>query len=154
MKGHPRLIGRSTIADGTLKFDYLVQTTISVLGVTVPVVVKVGPDQQALLGLDVMWSLNLNLFTTDLTYEITPTASPRVGFRFLDFSGLMQREGLTENDLVPVASLPPPKEAYKAMVDAGKTSSVVDLGTSCFSVVHTKPNPIIDLGTTCFSSQE
>jgi hypothetical protein len=66
----------------------------------------------------------------------------------------MQREGLSEDDLVPIASLPPPREAYKAMVDAGKTNNVVDLGTSCFSVVHTKPNPIIDLGTTCLLSQE
>lgn len=116
--------------------------------------VKVAPAQCALLGLDVMWSLNMVLFTTDLAFEITPTPVPRRGFRFLNYAALMATEGITESELVPVASLPPPREAYRAMVAAGRTNNVVDLSYSCFSVPQLPHKSLVNLGTSCFTVTE
>lgn len=147
LKGHSRLLGRSTLADGTMKIDYLTPTTLNILGVEVPLVFKVAPRQEPVIGLDAMWIFNMKLTLSSLSYEIS-TPFNESQFRFLVFEDLLQREGLTSSDLCPLSDLPPPQESYQKMVDEGQMEVAVDVGSARFSVPtrHHAFQHILDLG--------
>jgi hypothetical protein len=152
LKGHRLLIGRSALANGELKLDYLCPALISVLGVDVPLVVKVSPEQQNLLGLDAMFLLDMELHIVKGEFSIVPKPlSPKeTQFQFIDIPGYLKKLNLTSTDLIPVEDLPPIKEVYLELVNAGKTGFVIDLGATFSSTIIpiTSLEPkIINLGT-------
>jgi len=133
LKSHPRLVGTSQIGDGSIKVDYLCQTTISIMDITAPLVVKVGPNQPSLLGLDAMFRFSMILNIPQLTFEIDEQVSngdKTLQFIFINFEQLMARLQIGEDDLKPVQDLPPPQEAYKQQISAGGSNYVLDLGST------------------------
>jgi len=146
-RGHPNLIGRSVIGNGQMKVDYLCQTTISVLGVEAPLVVKVAPNQPNLLGLDAMFLFDMELHFVKGEFQIGHKITPRSMFRFLDMVSMLKNLNLSHSDLVPINTLPPPEVSYKVLVDAAKTNCVIDVGTSFSCVLPLVRPSFINLGT-------
>ncbi len=135
LKSHPKLVGRSSLADGSAKVDYLCLTTVSILGIEAPLVVKVAPNQPNLFGLDGMFLFDMDLRTVKREFSIsqTPTNLDLVPFRWLRHPALLKSLEISPEDLVPVKDLPPPDLAYKALIDAGQSARVLDLGTASAS---------------------
>jgi len=134
LKAHPRLIGRSRLANGTMKSDYLCETAATLMDVDFPLVVKVGREQPCLLGLDAMILLSMHLQLAEVSFSISTTPAYSPVFRFLKFEELLHHLQITRADLVPIQELPPPHEAYKRMVAAGTSQAVFDLGTPFFTI--------------------
>jgi len=145
------VLGKSQIRDGSEKYDYLCNTTVSLLGVQTPVVVKVAPNQPTLLGLDVMVKLAMIIDIAHMTYEIADRIVPasESTFNFIDFAHILSKLKLVENDLVPVQTLPAPNEAYKQIVATGSSNFVLDLGSTLGFCVCVENSPkIVVLGNT------
>ena len=56
-----------------------------------------------------------------------------VPFRWLRHPALLKSLEISPEDLVPVKDLPPTDLAYKALIDAGQSARVLDLGTASAS---------------------
>lgn len=131
--GHHKIFGLSRLADGSLKFDYLCRCDIVVGGVTFPIVVKVGPSQPILLGLDIAVSggMIIDLHNNTVTLNKVPSFdSVRTGFAFLDYSAIMHKLGLLESDLTAVHELPSPEASYATAIAKGNSHICLDLGTA------------------------
>jgi len=150
LKSHPKLLGLSQIGDGSTKADYLCATTVTVLGVEVPLVIKVGPSQPSLLGLDAMFSLSMNLNLSTLKFDVAkhPTLPPTSTFGFLSFPKLLSQNKLQQKDLVPIQDLPPPEDQYQSMRALGTAHSVINLGTTMsFRLPSAEKPRVINLGS-------
>ena len=110
------------------KIEYLCPTSISILGVEFPIVVKVAPSQPSLLGLDAMYLSNMELDFLKREFVIAHMPLKDFQFKFLDMTSLLSRFKISSSDLVPIESLPPPQESYKELVNSGNSNLVVDLG--------------------------
>lgn len=133
LKGHKRIFGLSLLADGTQKIDYLCKGEVVINGVSFPLVLKVGDANQPLLmGLDVIYSGSMILDFVKMTVSLssTPVFDPLLGFQYLDYATIMQKTGVTAEDLVQIDELPEPLEAYNEAVKLGQTSLIVFLGKS------------------------
>jgi len=150
LKSHPKLLGRSTIGNGDLKWDYLAPTQLSVLGVEVPLLLKVGPNQPNLLGLDFILRSKMKIFPFErkflLSSQILKPDETFMGFSFLSLKELLQVKGIEEQDLVDIKSLAPPRIAAQQFIDAGQTH-FVDLGTTMSFFIPDKNIPMFNLGT-------
>jgi hypothetical protein len=130
LKYHPRIVGFSRLSNGKLKWDYLVELYLSIFGVKVPVVVKIARNQPSLLGVDVMWQLELDLHLSSLECSISPMPRQQSPFPFINLHAHMTKLGLTHNDLLPLTEeVPDPDEAIKT-IDGGDSTCALDLGTS------------------------
>ena len=155
--GHERLLGKSAMANGAEKYDYLCRAKLRLAGAEIPLVVKVAPDQPNLLGLDAMVLLDMEIHPASQKYSIAsrpvikdPSAA-QVPFRWLRFEAILNRFQLTDKDLVPLPQLPLPVDSYSALISAG--SQAIDLGTASSSpwVMMNVPKqvPVINLGWSC-----
>jgi hypothetical protein len=149
LKGHPKIVGFSQIADGSMKFDYLCEMEMIILDIPLTIVASVSPNNHNLLGLDVMSKLSMKLNIEDLTYQISK--SPKISsvwFQTLDFDKIIQQSKIKRSELKPVDSLPNPQIAYQQLLNNGDAKSVINLGTTFSGVILPKKNRIpIDLGT-------
>eukprot|EP01124_Arcella_intermedia_P010487 TRINITY_DN16995_c0_g1_i2.p1 TRINITY_DN16995_c0_g1~~TRINITY_DN16995_c0_g1_i2.p1 ORF type:complete len:213 (-),score=26.82 TRINITY_DN16995_c0_g1_i2:86-724(-) len=150
LKGHPRLLGISTLANGRQKYDYLCKASVTILGVRCSVVVRVAPDQPALLGLDVMYLLSMSLNIPRGKFQIAGCPASRGLFRFIDVDAFLQGEGIDEEQLVPVEGLPPPDQSYQQLVRMGKGHVAFNLGMyfgDTEKIHNGTVHKILDLGT-------
>ena len=109
-----------------------------------------GTSQPVLLGLDAMYLFDMELHFVRGEFQIHRKimAPNSTQFRFLDMASLLKKVKLSDSDLVPVGSLPPPEESFKELVNAGKTNCVIDLDTSFSGVLPLVTRPhIVNLGT-------
>lgn len=118
-----------------MKVDYITFATLSIQGHAHNLVIKVAPDQPALFGLDVMILFDMTLNLSNQTYQ---AKFPTPSMKLHKFDGLLQRFGITEDDLVPLSALPSPGDAYKMTVTAGQSHRLVDLGSSGLSFLMYK----------------
>ena len=137
LKSHPSLIGTSRLGNGSLKYDYLAVTPITLNGIRSSLVLKVGPNQPHLLGLDAMirFDLVIDPVRATFTQGASPINDQDHRFNFINLDAYMANLGIKNEDLIPVQDLPNPKMAYKALLEAGTASSVIDLGTSYQSCI-------------------
>jgi len=127
--GHKKLLGRSKVATGFEKYDYLCDASLTVLDVTRKLVIKVGPlDQPNLFGLDAMFLFSMSLIIPQLKFKMEITTIKNPPFYFLDMSEILKNLNINVEDLEPIDNLPPPFEAYKEQVNLGTQNSVIDLG--------------------------
>jgi hypothetical protein len=152
LKSHPALVGRSSIADNTTKYDYFTQCSVSIAGIERKVLFRVGgPGEPVLFCLDLIFAwgmkadfVNGKVAITDCTEKGGIVDS---GLAQIDWNEQLTANGIEDKDLVPLANLPPAKKSYKALVDAGQGYHVVDLGSS-FEVIHKCTKRIVDFGST------
>ena len=132
LKSHPKLIGSSILGNGSLKFDYLAMTPITLNGICSSLVVKIGPDQPHRLGLDAMvrFDLTIDPVRATFTQGASPINDQDHPFNFINLEAYMAKLGIKDEDLIPIQDLPNPKMAYKSLLEAGTASNVIDLGTS------------------------
>jgi len=148
LKSHPKLIGRSTIGNGEMKYDYLCLTIISILDLEATLLVKIAENQPYLLGLDAICKFGMDINVRDLSFRIeNPLPKISYGFNFINFFELMKKLKLSNNDLIEVDQLPPIDESVKQLQSLGQSNLVIDLGTS-FTTVHQTTPSFIDLGCT------
>lgn len=100
-------------------------------------VVKVGPGQPILLGMDVMHALQMDLLISVMQYTVDPSRVPLLSFKHLDLGSIMHNLGITESALLSFDKLPPVRDAVlkKEETKAGTLHYAVDLGTTSFSLV-------------------
>jgi len=151
---HHKLLGRSSIGDGRVKYDYLSRVTLSILGHDVPLVVKVAPNQPVLLGVDAMHAFGMDLLLSKLQFSSNRSPAPSVAFNHLDYNVLLHQNGITEEQLSSLDTLPlPAVSAQRMLADTGSAHSVLDLGTT-FSFIHhrpSKPPSFVDLGFSVYA---
>jgi len=107
------------MANNTMKVDYLSPATITILGVPVPLVLLVGPSRPLLLGLDVMFKLDMEFHPALRKFAIsssTVLGSEPSPFYQINFPEMLENKGITEKDLVPIEELP--KEPDQVYSDA------------------------------------
>src|SRR3989338_4722878 len=82
LKSHRRIIGRSGLGDGREKYDYLCETSLTLSGVEKSIVVKVSANQPCLLGLDVMFYFDMEIYIAQQEYSISlnPNYEVRTSF--------------------------------------------------------------------------
>lgn len=146
LKSHPSLVGSSKIGDNNFKYDYLCATTVEILGVERDLVVKVRAEQPNLLGLDVMYAMDMKLYFVDNKFEISELQPPS-DFAFLDFEKLLKSRKLNHADLVDVQLLSPVEESFQGLLSAGHANFVVDLGTTFTLLGRKQGVGVLDLGT-------
>eukprot|EP01039_Chlorochromonas_danica_P001822 gene1822-1991_t len=135
MKSHTSLLGRSSSGDGSFKVDYISYGTLSVQGHTRDLVIKVTPEQPMLFGLDAMILFGM---TTDLPNQTYHAYLKNVATPSMKLHKFLKDLCLTEADLVPLSTLPPPREAFKMALEKGHSRRVVDLGSSTLSLIEKK----------------
>jgi hypothetical protein len=123
-----------------LKYDYLAVAPIALNGIRTSLVLKIGPDQPHLLGLDAMirFDLILDPVRARFTQGASPINDQDHQFNFINLEAHMATLGIKKEDLIPIQQLPNPKMAYQALLEAGTASTVIDLGTSYQSCVSTE----------------
>ncbi|EGG21032.1 hypothetical protein DFA_00902 [Cavenderia fasciculata] len=132
-KSHPLLLGKSTMTNGDIKYDYLCQGNLFFDDIEIPMIYKVAPHQPALFGLDASMKLNLKFDFLTGDYLITkPTLShPKSSlFRSIDYDSLLKDRGIDKSQLLPIDQLPTPRETYKSLVLQHKENSIYELDTS------------------------
>jgi hypothetical protein len=142
LKSHKTLIGRSLLADSSIKLNYLTQCKVRIGHVERNLVFKVGKQgEPALFGLDTMvaWGMvadfaRRRVLITDTTNE---GGLPNSGFSFVKWKELMEVNKIDERDLICIDELPTADDSYRSLVDAGEANRVVDLGNT-YGVVHKK----------------
>jgi len=132
LKSHPCLLGRSILGNGQQKIDYLSPAMISILDIEAPILVKVAPDVQNVLGLDAMVIYDMDLCIGKGEFSILrkPLTIYETPFEHLKIGHIIKKLGISCSGLVPIEDLPPPEESYRRLIDNGKGMYVVDLGTS------------------------
>lgn len=153
LMSHERLIGKSALANGDEKHDYLCLTTMTLSGVQASLVVKVAPNQPNLLGLDAIVLFDMDMHPASKKYSIAQQPLDRsvIPYRWLHFENILKQLQITNKDLVPLQRLPPPDDSYKVLISAGKSHYVLDLGTA-FSNLWVRPEAVpivVDLGWSC-----
>lgn len=138
LKSHASLIGLSTLADGeTKKCDYLALASLKLNECLVDFVVKVGPRQTKLFGVDLIRNLNMNIDIPNMKYTLYPSLQSSLAMlrvSVLNFNELLERFKLSEKDLEFVENLPEPKQAYQMALSNGHSNRVLDLGATGFSL--------------------
>ncbi len=165
--GHQRFFGRSQVANGSDKVDYLCPVEVSISGVTRNIVVKVAPSQPLLLGLDAMHAFDMELSITKRKFSIAgqDVPPPVTSFRLLEKPNssaslesrkmswyrsrcvritnyIVSADGLTQ-------TLPPIGDAWIEASKSGKACLAIDLGVSFTSTIIGPPpraGIILDLG--------
>lgn len=150
LRSHSNLIGISRLGNGSLKYDYLAVAPIALSVIRSSLVLKIGPNQPHLLGLDAMIRFDLAIDPVRATFSqgAKPIDDQDHQFNFINLEAYMTRVGIKKEDLVPIQDLPDPRTAYKTLLGAGTASSVLDLGTSYQSCISTD-FPILYLGRDC-----
>ena len=147
LKSHSRLIGISRLGNGSLKYDYLAVAPITLNSIRSSLVLKIGPNQPHLLGLDAM--IRFDVVIDPVRAKFTQGASPINDqdhrFNFINLEAHMANLGIKKEDLIPIQDLPNPSTAYKTLLEAGTASTVIDLGTSYQSCESTH-FPVLYLG--------
>ena len=169
LTGHESLVGKSALANGDEKYDYLCPVTLTLSGVQqARLVVRVAPDQPNLLGLDALVLFDMDLHPARLEYSIRLARGraraaaahehniifesdlvdpPAIPYRWLHFEKMLQQRHITNKDLVPLQLLPPPDESHRMLVSTGKSHFVLDLGSASSTWVRVaQGDAIIDLG--------
>eukprot|EP00047_Mylnosiga_fluctuans_P008854 m.260447 g.260447 ORF g.260447 m.260447 type:complete len:199 (-) comp23592_c0_seq1:110-706(-) len=128
--GHQKLV----VADGQHKAHYLCLATIQILSVEATLPLKVAPDQPNLLGLDAMCLLGFEISMRKPQFSIAaeplPITEVAGTIQWLHWDQFLRNANLTVADLVPVGTLPPPKDAFQAILRLKCKSVLLDLGRS------------------------
>lgn len=148
LKGHPALLGQSTIANGDEKHDFLCEATFSVLGVSIPLVVLVNGNQPHLFCLDAILGLNMRLELYSGRFYMPSSLQPPVNlFSFLSMDKLLSANDLSRSDLIPVSDLPPITDVVNKYRATGRSNFAVNVGTS-FRLCRRYPTVnVVNLGT-------
>jgi hypothetical protein len=97
-----------------------------------------------MMALGIELQLPAGEFTLSPVSATHPFASQ---FPQLNFAALLEKEGIDENSLQSVETLPSLQTALRKLVDAGKANSVIDLGWTCATQLVYRPHQLIlDLG--------
>jgi hypothetical protein len=142
LTSYKTLIGRSLLADNSIKLDYLTLCKVRICDVERNLVFKVGKNgEPALFGLDTMvaWGMvadfaRRQVLITDTTNE---GGLPNSGFSFVKWKELLKVNKIDERDLICIDELPTAEDAYRSLVDAGEANRVVDLGNT-YGAAHKK----------------
>lgn len=128
LRGHPKLIGFSSIANGDMKYDYLAPINIKLAGIDKTICVKVGPNQPNLLGLDILAAFNADVMISTGHLSVNPNNHASCEIIVRDFHHMLFRSGLSAEDIVTFDTLPYPSLGFEKLKNAGKSNLAVNVG--------------------------
>jgi hypothetical protein len=138
LESHEKVLGHSSIGNALMKVDYLTKVVMEFGGVTNTMVIKVGPDQPVLFGLDFLCSWGLivdySCLCIYMQKDHTKISSSKT-LKHLDWDQILRKLAIKQKDLVPIETLPAPKESYDKLIQLGAINQVIDLGAS-FRMVY------------------